>query len=58
MYLGTGDIIGVTIALISALGVLAYAVMQNTKLHRHNMYLRKRNLELAKRLENSVERPF
>lgn len=58
MYLGTYDILGIAIALISALGVLAYAIAQNTKLHRHNMYLRRRNLELAKRLENSVERPF
>lgn len=58
MYLTTGEIIGVMIALLSALIVLGLAVKDNARLNKYNTYLRKRNLELTKRLENSVERPF
>lgn len=58
MYLTTGEIVGVIIALGSALTVLALAVKDNARLNKYNTYLRKRNLELTKRLENSVERPF
>lgn len=58
MYLTTGEIIGIIIALISALIVLALAMKDNARLNKYNTYLRKRNLELTKKLENSVERPF
>lgn len=58
MYLTTGEIIGVIIALSSALTVLVLAVKDNARLNKYNTYLRKRNLELLKKLENSVERPF
>jgi len=58
MYLATGEIIGIIIALISALIVLALAMKDNVRLNKYNAYLRKRNLELTKKLENSVERPF
>lgn len=58
MYLATGEIIGIIIALISALIVLALAMKDNARLNKYNTYLRKRNLELLKKLENSVERPF
>jgi hypothetical protein len=57
MYLATGEIIGIIIALISALIVLALAMKDNARLNKYNTYLRKRNLELTKKLENSVERP-
>ena len=58
MYLATGEIIGIIIALTSALIVLALAIKDNARLNKYNTYLRKRNLELTKKLENSVERPF
>jgi hypothetical protein len=58
MYLGTGEIAGIIIALLSALIVLALAMRDNARLNKYNAYLRKRNLELLKKLENSVERPF
>ena len=58
MYLATGEIIGIIIALISALIVLALAMKDNARLNKYNTYLRKRNLELTKKLENSVQRPF
>jgi hypothetical protein len=58
MYLATGEIIGIIIALTSALIVLALAIKDNARLNKYNIYLRKRNLELTKKLENSVERPF
>ena len=58
MYLATGEIIGIIIALIGALIVLALAMKDNVRLNKYNTYLRKRNLELTKKLENSVERPF
>lgn len=58
MCLTTGEIIGIIIALISALIVLALAMKDNARLNKYNTYLRKRNLELTKKLENSVERPF
>lgn len=58
MCLATGEIIGIIIALISALIVLALAMKDNARLNKYNTYLRKRNLELTKKLENSVERPF
>jgi hypothetical protein len=58
MYLATGEIIGIIIALTSALIVLALAMKDNARLNKYNTYLRKRNLELTKKLENSVERPF
>lgn len=58
MYLATGELIGITIALASALTVLGIAMKENARLNKYNTYLRKRNLELIKKLENSVERPF
>lgn len=58
MYLTTGEIAGIMIALLSALTVLGFAMRDNARLNKYNMYLRKRNLELLKKLENSVERPF
>lgn len=58
MYLGTGELISIMIVILTALTVLGFAMKDNARLNKYNTYLRKRNMELMKRLENSVERPF
>lgn len=58
MYLGTWDMVAIMLALVSAMAVIGFAVRLNNRLNTQNMYLRKRNLELTKRMENMVERPF
>lgn len=58
MYLGTWDMVAIMLALVSAMAVIGFAVRLNNRLNTQNMYLRKRNMELTKRMENMVERPF
>ena len=58
MYLGTWDMVAIMLALVSAMAVIGFAIRVNTRLNTQNMYLRKRNMELTKRMENMVERPF
>ena len=58
MYLGTGDMVAIILALVSAMAVIGFAIKINNSLNKQNMYLRKRNMELMKRMENMVERPF
>lgn len=58
MYLGTGDMVAIILALVSAMAVIGFAIRLNNRLNIQNMYLRKRNMELMKRMENMVERPF
>ncbi len=58
MYLGTWDMVAIMLALVSAMAVIGFAIRLNNRLNTQNMYLRKRNMELTKRMENMVERPF
>jgi len=58
VYLGTWDMVAIMLALVSAMAVIGFAIRVNTRLNTQNMYLRKRNMELTKRMENMVERPF
>lgn len=58
MYLGTGDIIATIIALLGALTVMGLAIKENIRLNSENAWLRKRNLELKKQLENSAPLPW
>ena len=58
MYLGTWDMVAIMLALVSAMAVIGFAIRVNTRLNTQNMYLRKRNMELTKRMENMVDRPF
>jgi len=58
VYLGTWDMVAIMLALVSAMAVIGFAVRLNNRLNTQNMYLRKRNMELTKRMENMVERPF
>jgi regulator of replication initiation timing len=51
MYLGTGDIIAIIIALGTALTVLGLAVRDNARLQKENKRLRMRVRELNKQVE-------
>lgn len=48
MYLGTGDIIAIIIALLGALTVLGFAIKENIRLNDENAWLRNRNSQLKK----------
>ncbi len=50
--------VAIMLALVSAMAVIGFAIRLNNRLNTQNMYLRKRNMELTKRMENMVERPF
>jgi len=51
MYLGTGDIIAVIIALSTALIVLGLSIKDNARLQKENKRLRMRVRELNKQVE-------
>lgn len=52
------DIIAITIALGSAIGLLIHSVRVNARLERDNAYLRNQVREMRKQIGNMVERPF
>ena len=58
MYLGTGDIIATIIALLGALTVMGLAIKQNISLNSENAWLRKRNKELKKQLDDLAPLPW
>jgi hypothetical protein len=58
MYLGTGDIIATIIALLGALTVMGLAIKQNISLNSENAWLRRRNKELKKQLDNLAPLPW
>ena len=58
MYLGTGDIIAISIALLSALIALGLAIRENIRLNSENSWLRNRNRQLKQQLDNSAPLPW
>lgn len=58
MYLTTGELIAIMIALIAAPMALGYALYQNKELIRHNNWLMHRNRELNERMSKMVELPW
>lgn len=58
MYLSTGTLIAVMIALTSSSLALAYALYQNKELLKHNNWLVQRNRDLNHKIQNMVEVPF
>ena len=58
MYLGTGDIIAISIALFSALIALGLAIKENIRLNSENSWLRNRNRQLKQQLDNSAPLPW
>jgi hypothetical protein len=52
------DIIAVSIALVSAVGLLIHGARVNARLEKENNYLRKQVREMRKQIGNMVERPF
>ena len=58
MYLGTGDIIAISIALLSALIALGLAIKENIRLNSENAWLRNRNRQLKQELSNSAPLPW
>jgi hypothetical protein len=58
MYLQTGDIIAASIAILGALIVMGLAIKENISLNSENSWLRKRNKELKKQLDNLAPLPW
>jgi hypothetical protein len=58
MYIDTGTIIGITIALGASLFMMFILAFANTKLQQENRYLRQRLRAWRKSCENHVEVPF
>lgn len=58
MYLGTGDIIATIIALLGALTVMGLAIKQNISLNGENAWLRNRNKQLKKQLDDLAPLPW
>jgi len=52
------DLVAITIALSASLTVMAIAMKQNAQLQRENLWLRKTNRELRKRMESMTKVPF
>ena len=52
------DIIAITIALVTATGLLINTAITNARLQRENRYLRGRLNDMRKQMANMVERPF
>lgn len=52
------DLIAIVIALGTSLTLMALALKQNAQLQRENLWLRKTNRELRKRMESMVKVPF
>ena len=58
MYLGTGDIIATLIAIVGALTVMGLAIKQNISLNSENAWLRNRNKQLKKQLDDLAPLPW
>ena len=58
MYLGTGDIIATIIALLGALTVMGLAIKQNISLNGENAWLRTRNKQLKKQIDDLAPLPW
>jgi hypothetical protein len=58
MYLGTGDIIATLIAIVGALTVMGLAIKQNISLNGENTWLRNRNKQLKKQLDDLAPLPW
>jgi hypothetical protein len=58
MYLSTGDIIAVIISLLCTLTLVGFAIKDNIRLNSENAWLRNRNRELKKQLNNSAPLPW
>ena len=58
MYLGTGDIIATIIALLGALTVMGLAIKQNIALNGENAWLRTRNKQLKKQIDDLAPLPW
>ena len=58
MYLGTGDIIATIIALLGALTVMGLAIKQNISLNGENTWLRTRNKQLKKQIDDLAPLPW
>jgi hypothetical protein len=58
MYLGTGDIIATLIAIMGALTVMGLAIKQNISLNSENTWLRNRNKQLKKQLDDLAPLPW
>ena len=58
MYLGTGDIIAILIAIVSALTVMGAAIKLNMEINKENAWLRKRNKELKKQIDSLAPLPW
>jgi hypothetical protein len=58
MYLGTGDIIATLIAIMGALTVMGLAIKQNISLNGENTWLRNRNKQLKKQLDDLAPLPW
>ena len=56
--LDTGTILATIIALLGALTVMGLAIKENIRLNSENAWLRHRNQELKKQLQNSAPLPW
>jgi hypothetical protein len=52
------DIIAISIALVSATGLLIHSARLNARLEKENRYLRNKVREMRKQMDTMVERPF
>lgn len=58
MYLGTGDIIAISIALLGNIIVVGLAIRENIRINSENSWLRNRNRQLKQQLDNSAPLPW
>jgi hypothetical protein len=58
MYLTTGDIIATIIALLGGLTVMGLAIKQNISLNSENTWLRTRNKQLKKQIDDLAPLPW
>ena len=58
MYLTTGDIIATLIAIVGALTVMGLAIKQNISLNGENAWLRTRNKQLKKQIDDLAPLPW
>jgi hypothetical protein len=55
MYLGTGDLLALSIALVSSIVVVTLAIRQNMELQRDNINLRRKlNIERTARASHGI----
>jgi hypothetical protein len=52
------DIIAISLALVTAVGLLIHGARINARLEKENRYLRRQVKEMRKQISNMVERPF